>query len=239
MESFVKKIFDGSIDESVKLQFMKFSRGEFKDRALVDARKSRGKFSIAMSYEYANELVKAVAEKIDEGESVLMSGAIISTRNLKEIPEFHNLLAHCKVKQFQGVRKFLIDTEISKEKIFELCEKFPKSFLALSFKVGDSELKIKPKAPKSGKPGKGDKKPKVDFCKLKTTDVNLVKGILFDVGEFKKISINHTFLINEIDIPKDEKDSVLMRERAVRKGKVIRKIEVDGREEEREVEFVI
>ena len=36
--NFIKKIFDGNIDESVHLQFQKFSKGEFRDRALIKAR---------------------------------------------------------------------------------------------------------------------------------------------------------------------------------------------------------
>ena len=237
MQSFIRKIFLGRTDEDVHRQFVKFSKGEFKNRALISAKKSAKNVSIGASAEFANELVKGVAEKLRNGESVKVSGAIVSTKNLKEEAEFSNLLAHCEVKQFQGVKRFLINTDIPKEKILALCEKFPKSFFALSFSAGETELKIKPKVPKSGKPGKGDEDPKADFCKLKTSDEDLISEFLFDVSDFKQVSIKHEFIINDIEIPKNEKDPAMMREKAVRKGKIVRHLKIDGQEIKKEKDF--
>lgn len=237
MESFIKKIAEGKCDESVHLQLMKFSRGEFTNRAVVVAKKTGKGFSISTSPEYCNELVRGVAEKLGDDESVDVSGAIISTKNLKEVLEFSDLLAHCEVKQFQGVKRFIINNKMTKKQIIGICDEVPKSFIGLSFKTEDTELKIKPKAPKSGKPGKGDEKPKADFCKIKTSDVNLVKGIVFDVENFKCVEITHEFIITNIEIPKDETDPLLMREKAIREGKVVRRICVDGQEKIKELPF--
>jgi len=67
-------------------------------------------------------------------------------------------------------------------------------------------------------------------------------GIFFvankkDVGDFKEVKISHDFIINDIDIPKNEKDFVKMRENAIRKGKVVRKMDIDGKKQEKEAEF--
>jgi len=221
MDSFIKKIFEDKIDENVHMQFSKFSRGEFKNRALVSARKSSNKISIATSYEYANDLVKNIAEKLNNNEKVKITGAIVSTRDLTDEIKFK------EKKQFQGVKRYILDTEMTKEQIINLCNNFPKAFIALSFEAKGTELKIKPKSPKSGKPGKGDEAPKADFCKIKTNDEEIVKSLLFDVKNFKKIDIQHDFIINEIEIPKNEKDPASMREKALRKGKIIRKIKID------------
>ena len=35
MEFFTKKIFENIVDDSVHIQFQKFSRGEFKDKAMI------------------------------------------------------------------------------------------------------------------------------------------------------------------------------------------------------------
>ncbi|MEM3122113.1 MAG: hypothetical protein QXH60_01590 [Candidatus Pacearchaeota archaeon] len=239
MDFFIKKIFDGRIDDSVHLQFQKFSKGIFKDRASVYAKKSLGNYFIGTSYEYANELVKAVAEKLKDGEKVEVFGAIITTRDLSKDIEFKDK------KQFQGVKRYIFDdaktkkgTLFSKKQILDLCNNFPKSFLALSFKTADSELKIKPKPPKSGKPtNKSDDEPKVDFCKLKTTDYSLVNGLIFDSNNFKIINIKHDFIINEIEIPKGINDPAEMREKAIRKGKIIRYIDSDGKEFKTEKNF--
>ena len=48
--------------------------------------------------------------------------------------------------------------------IIKLIDEFPKAFFGLKFKIDDTELKVKAKAPKSGKPkGKDNEKPKGRF----------------------------------------------------------------------------
>ena len=137
-----------------------------------------------------------------------------------------------------GIKQFLIDGLIRGEKIISLMNKYPKVFFALSFKISDYELKIKAKAPKSGKPGaKGEDGPKADFCSLKTTDFSLVKDLFFDFPDFKEISINHTIEINSIEVPSGNMAPEEMREKSIRLGKVIRKIKVDGVEKRSEKEF--
>ncbi len=232
--NFIKKIWNNGIDNIVRLQFQKFSRGEFKNRALISASLSKNIYKILTTYEFANELVRVLAEKLGD-KKTKVTGAIISTRDLSNELKFKDK------KQFMGVKQYLIDSEMSGKEILDVCNKIPSSFIALSFNAVDSELKIKAKAPKSAKPSsKGDSKPVPDFCKLITTDKNLVKDILFDIDidNFKKAEINHTFFIKEIILPKNEKDPIKIRELAKRKGTIIRKVIVDGKESIKEKEFI-
>ncbi len=164
MDSFIKKIFERKIDNLVHIQFQKFSKGEFKSRALINVSKVKDKFNISTTYEFANELIRNVAELIPKGDKVKVSGAIVSTRDLTGEINFINK------KQFMGVKQYILDTEMTGDEIIKLCNKLPNSFIALSFSTGDSELKIKAKAPKSAKPSTSDKKTKPDFCKLKTAN---------------------------------------------------------------------
>jgi len=238
MEFFIKKIFDGNVDELVHQQFSKFSRGEFKDKAMVVAKAmSGGKFSVNTTPEYGNELVRCLAEKLGEGVTDV-KGVVVSTRDLTGELDFQDK------KQFMGVKQYILDREMTGNEILELCDKVPSSFVGLSFKVGNTELKIKPKAPKSAKPSsKGDAGPKVDFCRLKTTDKSLVDGLVFGVGGFKKVEIAHDFVIEEIVVSDDLKaeaggDFALIKEKALRKGKIVRSVKVDeGEEVRKEVEF--
>jgi len=224
MDSFIKKIFLGKTDEFVHLQFQKFSKGEFKDRAMVKASKSKGAFSIGTTYEYANELVRSVAEKMKNNEKINVTGVIISTRDLTETDiKFNNK------KQFMGIKQYVIEDTLNKEDIIKICDKFPTSFLALSFCIGEIDLKIKTKSPKSAKPGTSEKGPSIDFCKIKTKDTNIIKEILFDIDDFKKVEVRHTYLINELIIPKNERDPLKMRENTIRKGKIVREINIDGK----------
>jgi hypothetical protein len=119
-------------------------------------------------------------------------------------------------------------------------EKYPKVFFALSFKGEDFVLKVKAKAPKSGKPGKGSGDgPKVDFCSLKTNDENLIKEILFGVEDFREVKILHTINIEGIIYPKDIDDlkPTEIRAKSKKKGRLIRKAIVDGKETITEAEF--
>lgn len=230
--NFIKKIVDDKVDDSVHLQFQKFSRGEFRDRALIEAKNSNGKYTIKTSAEFANELVRIMAEKLAE-DKAQVTGAIVSTSDLTGEIDFTDK------KQFQGVKRYLIDKEMGGDEIIDLLDKFPKTFFALSFKVGDDVLKIKPKAPKSGKPGKEKEGgPKADFCSLKTTDKNIGEDFVFEKPEFKQAKINHTFFIENIVMPEGEKDFAKIREMAKRKGRIVRKAEVDGEVKGEEIKFL-
>lgn len=238
--NFIKNIFDGKEDEYIHLQFQKFSKGEFRNRALIRARRTGNKYTITTTPEFANEMVKTVAEKLGDKKTAV-TGAIISTNDLTGKLNFEDK------KQFQGVKRYLIHKEedgklIGKEmsgnEIIKLLNEFPKAFFALSFSSGETILKIKPKAPKIAKPSsKEDEKPKPDFCKLVTNDAELGQSFIFEKPDFKQADINHTFFINELVMPSGENDFAKIRELAKRKGKILREGEIDGEKTKREGEF--
>lgn len=233
--NFIKKAADKNFDESVHLQFQKFSKGEFRNRAIIEAKNSKGNYTIKTSAEFANELVRDVAEKLGNNKTKV-TGAIVSTQDLKNDLDFK------EIKQFQGVKRYMIENEMSGNEIVSLIKKFPKNFFALSFKLPDgTELKIKAKAPKSGKPGtKGEDAPKADFCVLKTADKKLAEGFIYEQPEFKSAKVNHTFFIDKIEIPtelKNSKDFALVREMSKRVGRILRRTEIDEKKSEMELEF--
>jgi hypothetical protein len=228
--NFIKKVLDRNIDGLVHLQFQKFSKGIFPNKAVIHAKKSAKNVSISTTAEFANDLVLDVAKELGENSS-LVTGAIISTINLKELPQYSSVLENCQVKQFQGVKSFLIKKEMTGTDLIKIVEAFPKAFFGLSFSSLQTQLKIKPKAPKSGKPSKKDgESPKPDFCKFKTTNETLIQEFIFENSNFKSAQINHTFIIEEIEIPLEAKktnDFALMREAGVRIGKILRESNID------------
>lgn len=228
--NFIKRVFDGEKDYLIHLQFQKFSKGEFRNRAIIKAKNSNKKYTIKTSAEFANEFVRYMAKKLGS-EKTKVTGAIVSTNDLTGILEFKDK------KQFQGVKRYLINKEMSGDEILELQEKFPKIFFALSFEAGEDKLKIKPKAPKSGKPGKEGVIPNADFCTLKTTDSDFGKSFVFEKPDFKVAKIFHTFFIEEIIPPKGEEDFAKIREMAKRKGRIVRVAEIDGVKMKKEFEF--
>lgn len=232
MDCFIKKIFEdkGENDTFVHGQFQKFSRGIFKNRALIKVSKTAKGFSLATSGEYANELVRILANKLGERKTQV-TGVIVSTLDLK------NKIPYSNIKQFMGIKQYVIESEMSGHDIIKLQEAAPEGFFALSFIFGDNELKIKPKAPKSAKPSTSEKGPKIDFCRLKTSDENLINYFVIEKG-WKSLEANHTFVINDIIMPVNVKDPNEIRRLAKRKGKIIRKAVIDGKEHISEKDFV-
>ena len=237
--NFIKKIFDGKAegDNLTHLQFQKFSRGEFQNRAMISAKHSGKNYTIGTTAEFANELVRVAAEALGQGKA-MVKGAVVSTSDLREE------LNPKDVKQFQGVKRYIIEREMSGNEIIVLLDEFPTTFFALTFSVpsADIDLKIKPKAPKSGKPSNKDEDGvKADFCKLKTQDIRIANSFVFEAQEWKKAEIKHTFFIDQIIIPdhlKSEKDFAKVREGALRKGRVLREATIDGKPIKSEKEFL-
>lgn len=232
MESVLKNIFLGKNDESVHNELIKFSRGNFDNRYLIEAKKQAGRWSIKTSAEFTNFLVRSCLKEL-RGE-IDVKGVIVATFDVSSEAGFDI----SGTKQFMGIKQAVVDTKTSADKIIKLMDKYPKAFFALSFSGMGFELKVKAKAPKSAKPStKGESGVKADFCSLKTSDTEIINDLFFDAPNFKEIKINHTIQINEIALPRGEKDPIKIRENAVRKGKIIRKILVDGKSLKKEAGF--
>ncbi|VVB78806.1 Uncharacterised protein [uncultured archaeon] len=238
MDCFIKKIFDGKSDELVHIQFQKFSRGEFKNRAMIKVKESSGKFTVATTAEYARELVRAMGEKLGNGKTHV-TGALISALDLQGFKYEERKMA-------MGVRKYMINREMTGNEIVDICDKITKAFIGLSFNVGEDELKVKDKSPKSAKGAssapKEDAELKIDFCKLKTTDRKLIDGLVFDpeAAGAKKLEVYHDFIIKDIVVPpelKNEKDFAVIREKAHRKGKIIRYLNINENKTKKEIDF--
>lgn len=233
--NFIKKIFKDKIDEAVHNQFTKFGKGTFENKALIDITMTAKAIKIKTSPEFTNELVKFLANTIED--KTYVKGIVFATKDLtQDSPvEFE------EIKSAMGIKKHIVNKELTKEKMLELCEKFPFNSINLSFETEYGKLKVKEKAPKSGKPGKGDKKPKADYCVLTTKDKSILEDYAFDIKEnFKKAFIQHNIIIEELVIPEEYKnDFAQARIKAKRKGKLIRILTVDGKESQKEIRFEV
>lgn len=232
MESVIKKIFSGNSDENVHGEFIKYSKGIFENKYLLDAKRGKSGWTIKTSAEYVNTIVRNCLEK-SSGE-IQVSGVIVATFNVSEKAQFQIE----RVKQFMGVKQAIVNTKTTPDKILALMNAFPRAFFALTFNVGDTQIKTKAKAPKSAKPaGGGEKEVSADFCTIKTSQKEIVNDLFFDCSDFTEASIRHTLNIKEIILPKGVSDPVQIREQAKRKGIITRLMKVDGKETKKEVEF--
>jgi len=208
MESFLKKVLDGKIDENSHRYFVRFGKGQYKRRFLISFNRG-AKVKVKASFELANDLVEFVKENKD----VKFSGLVLSKEKIagKEGKKKKGLLAYevsnSNIDEFGKAHNYLLD-------------------------VNDPEiiLKIKKSLPK---PGKNEEKIDDKFCFL---DIDakywpkLKETFFWDVPECKKAIIEHDLNINDIVFPKNENDPAKIRELAKRKGTITRRITYDDKE---------
>lgn len=223
---FIKKIFQDKVDNSVHKQFVRFGKGTYNSRAIVNVTKQADKIKISSTFELANDFVEFISEIATK---FSVSGIILSKEPIQGI-------------QLDWIKKQgLLTCNVEKELFaLELKELANKSYAALlDCNAPGISLKIKKKLPKPGK--SGETKVNDKFCILELDKKfwpQFHKEFLFDLpSEFKKARIEHTYIIKEIILPKDEKDFEKMRLMAKRKGKILRKIIIDGKEIINEKEF--
>ena len=118
----IRKIFDGKFDDEIHVSFLKFGRGEYKDKYLLEGKKQSKDFAIKGGSEFANFFVRRGMEKL--GGSINVKGVIVSTKNLVEEIPFEVK----KVSNFQGVRKMVIETTVNSKDVIDLMNKYPKVF---------------------------------------------------------------------------------------------------------------
>jgi len=230
--NFIKAIFENEANEDIHKQFKRFGKGIFKNRAAVEINVGK-QVKVKTTFEYSNWFAGFLADTIDNKCHVM--GGIITTKDLRGVSgvEFSN------VKQFAGVKTYMLDCDIKKEDLLWLIKNYPDAVFCLSFSTSYGALKTKVKSPKSAKPGKEDEKVKADYCTFTTKDMGFVEEFAFDAGSgFKNFSARHDFIINGILVPEEYKDNPEMaRIHARRMGKIIRKINVDGMETVKGKEF--
>lgn len=220
--NFIKKIADKNFDESVHLQLVRYGKGEYKSRAPISIAKT-SKVKLKSSFEFANDFVLFACEFDSKFDGFIWSKDEISglaggeKKSGKWIYEVKNLDS-AKVKEIaEQVYYFLLNCD------------------------GDVKLRIKKKLPK---PGKNEDKIDDKFCQMEMglEEFEKVKSDFFwDIsGSCKKAKAVHDFIITGIEIPtdlKDSKDFALIREKSLRVGKIVRRIEVDGNSKSEEFDL--
>jgi hypothetical protein len=211
MECFIKKVFTGKIDEDSHRQFVRFGKGIYPGRAALNLKRGEN-IKLGGGFEYANDFVELVSELGD----CKFSGIILSREELSGL---------------NGKKKAMVwqhDVKgINSAKIKEIRDKA--YTMLLDAEGSGIVLKMKKKLPKPGK--SADSKADDKFCILEA-DLRYWPAIrdAFMLPECKKAKVSHTVMVDEIIINKNEKDFVKMRESAKRKGKIVRKAEIDGQE---------
>jgi len=232
--NFIKNIANNKIDEQTHHLFTRYGCGEYnKDEFKI--KKTSKDIKIWAGFEYTNTLLKFVVSLCDGKIEIEINGAIITQEDLE--PTLNKFKLDFSTKDKRGMRglkktEYSIEGSISKDDLLKLIEQLYKFYLFLDIKQGNKEYKVKKKAvPKIGKETEKFVNAIIDL-----KDENAVKDeFLFDIdskdtNNFKEISIFNTYKIEEIVVDKKLIDSNPEKARleAKRKGKLIRKIVIDG-----------
>ena len=220
---FIKKIFLEKVDDSVHFQFIKFSKGIFDNKAVMNISRN-GKIKISGTYELANNLILFIASLT---KSLKVSGLLLSKNEIKDL----------NGKKKSGLFNYQLDQEISSEKLNEISSQA--YYMLFDCSAPGIEFKTKKKLPRPS--NKSIDKVKDKFC-VASLDLKFWPSVkdefLFDMPEGKKYRMIHKYEIKEIILPKNEIDSEKMRLLAKKKGKLTRKVEIDGKEAVKETEFI-
>ncbi len=217
MNSFLRDAVEGKKGQEVKRYFLRFGKGQYNRRFRISFQKGK-QIKIRASYEFANDFVNFIRENKD----VKFSGKVMSLDKIegktgrKKGASYTYEITESSIDEFENVYYYLLNAN-----------------------AGDIVLKIKKSLPK---PGKEEDKIDDKFCSL---DLDLkywekVKEMFFwDVSDCKKANVEHDIIVEDVELPKGEENPTKIRELAVRKGKIVRRIECDGKQSEKEYKLEI
>ena len=219
---FIKKIWKKEIDSSAHKQFVKFSKGVFENKAVMNVRRN-GKIKISATYELANDLI-------------LLASSLVPKINISGIILTKNAIPGLEGKEKSGLFNYNINQEMDSKKLYEIVEN---SHYALLDCSGEGiDLKMKKKLPRPS--SKSIEKVKDKFC-LMQLDIKFWPKVkdefLFDLPEGKKYRMIHKYEIKEIIMPKGEKDFAKIRLMAKRKGILTRSVEIDEKTSSQQTDF--
>jgi len=221
----IKKIFEGKVDELVHNKFTRYGKGEY-ERFLIEIRKGKD-LKIKTSWDWSNDLFEYIANNVKE--EVDLTGKIVANRDFEsEIP--------CEVSNYSKRGKLFtaeFKTNVSPEILKEMYEKFKLNFILLKVKSSKFKMSSGSSLPKPGG------KIKENFCSA-TLPLEFLDEFVWEVPDFKVLKIRHQFNITEIIVPEEfKKDPAKARLESRRKGTIKRVIDVDGKEQVKEINFEV
>lgn len=229
---------------NVHRHFYRYSKGDFLGPALTIS-KTKAKITLKGTHEY-EDLIQEITCKTASEDSFEIKGVLLSGKDISDI--ITNLGLDWRLKKSTGKTKNykaeIIDTKINKDALIETIETLRESsYLLLSFNNGPSckvTTKKRIPQPSKKKAEDDDLSKRIQFCSgvINNSDSNI--NVILDMAlpdfkskipkNWKKLSLTNNYMISGMEIPKNLKNSMLMRVMAIRKGKMLRSLEADGEE---------
>jgi len=256
---FLKKIVEKSqLDDpannhfDVHRHFYRYSKGNFIGPAIT-VNITSSKITLKGSHEY-EDIIQEIVAKTADSNVFNITGILEAGKDVSD--DITHLGLDWKLKKTTGQKKIYkaeISDSVDKNTLLEMIEIFRKtSYLLLSINCG-STCKVTTKKripqPSKKKVEEDDLSKRVQFCSgtLKTSEnnLNLIKELVFpdfisDIpNDSKKLTLLNNYQFMEIEIPKNVKNSLLMRIMAIRRGIMTRSLEVDDELYEKQYKLVV
>jgi len=224
----------------VHRHFYRYSKGEFLGPAITISR-TKTKITLKGTHEY-EDLIQEITCRTANEDLFEVKGVLITGKDISET--ISNLGLDWKLKKSTGQTKNykseFVDT-ITKSTLIETIETLRESsYLLLSFNNGPScKLTTKKRIPQPSKKKAEDDElsKRIQFCSGVINNTNGNMNLILDMilpdfkskipDNWKKLSLTNNYKITEVEIPKNIKNSMLMRIMAIRKGKMLRSLELD------------
>ena len=239
---------------NIHRHFYRYSKGEFIGPALKIT-KTKAKITMKGAHEYEDLILEAVTKTISNSqENFDVQGKLIASSDLENL--ISDLGLNWVLKKSTGKTKNYkadIVDQINKDMLLQAIDVFrEKSYLLLSYNR-NATCKVTTKKnipqPSKKKVEDDDVSKRIQFCvgMLSNTDANL--KMLLDLAapdfkselpnNWKSLTILNNYTINQIELPTNVKDTRLLRIMAIRKGKMIRSLEIDGDLIEKQYSIVV
>jgi len=228
--NFIKNIKENKIDEWTHMKFIRYSPGTF-EKETFKITKGSNFVQIKAGFEYLDVMFKLMADCVKD--DVDINGVLVTKKDvIKDLEDMG-----IEILKKTG-KKYTIKQTLSAAKFKEFVDKFSQYSLLFKIKSGRYSISVKKSVPKPGKVVEGFVSAKFE---LKDLD-KIHDTFLFDWKDknFKKAEIKHTYVIDDINIPKEfENDPAQARLKSIRKGKIIRTIDVDGKTEKVDIDMEV
>jgi hypothetical protein len=219
---FIKKIWKKASDDSAHRQFIRFSKGIFENKAVLNIGRN-GKIKISGTYDCVTDAVAFIASLTAK---VNVSGLVISRT---AIPGIHG-------NEKKGAISYNFNEELDSKKLLEITK--ASIYALLDCEASGIELKTKKTIPRPGSRSSDKVNDKFFTASIDIKFWPQVKEeFLFDLPEGKKYRLSHKYEISSIILPKGEKDFEKMRLMAKKKGRMTRTAEIDGKTISQEIDF--
>lgn len=258
MEHFLVKLVENPDMEDpaeeapdIHTHFTRYSKGKFTGPVLKITTNSK-RINLYGSFEYENALETIATHLLPEGD-YKVTGKVVAGRDLNE--EFREMDIpvslkapgkRVKTKNYKGP----LPESMSRAQLLDLLGNFEEdAYVLVSLKTPASvginiTTKKNPPRPNPKNPDAADPNKLVQFCKVKipNTPENMefaIEVLLRDLKDdlpdtFKRLILTNVYMFDKLELPKKKMPSRLLRLKTIRTGKLIREIELDGEELEKQ-----